>query len=353
VARLKLFREPKARSRSPAVADPERTEQRLREMLRELEAIKRHENRARRARQRTIQALVNMRLGIAPKPKRVPGVPRVGFRTPSFETIKLEGLPRWLWWRPEPPAKQAWRRSAEAKQGAPAPPCKSTNQTQSPDGRPEAVPLGPAIPPALQIDRTNPLGPESRGTLGLTPSPRREEGCGEGGRIAELGTPSPSSLRSPPSPTRGEGKQAKQRSRSAAPRRGKGKQAKRQAKPTTPARHSPRIEENPARIPTDGPTEPPAPPPGTPEWDEYYRKSMGQPMGRRTEWWPNGPARTDREVEEQRLREVGGYTDIEIRIHRALNRKPSWLRDPSDLESRIQRALNRKPSWIRGPPRRR
>jgi hypothetical protein len=79
---------------------------------------------------------------------------------------------------------------------------------------------------------------------------------------------------------------------------------------------------------------------------------MGQPMGHRIEWWPNGPARTAREVEEQRLREVGGYTDVEIRIHRALTRKPSWTRDPWDLESRIQRALNRKPSWIRGPPRR-
>ncbi len=37
---------------------------------------------------------------------------------------------------------------------------------------------------------------------------------------------------------------------------------------------------------------------------------------------------TDRELEERRLRDVAGYSDIEIRIHRALNRKPSWIRGP-------------------------
>src|SRR5262249_39764547 len=108
----------------------------------------------------------------------------------------------------------------------------------------------------------------------------------------------------------------------------------------------------PARIPPDGPTEPPAPPPGTPEWDEYYRRAMSQPMGHRTEWWLNEAARTAREVEEQRVREAWGNTDIECRIPRALTRQPSWIRDPSDVESRILRALNRKPSWIRGPQRR-
>jgi hypothetical protein len=57
LARLKLFREPEARSTSRAVADPERTERRICEMLRELEAIKRYENRARGWRQRAIHAL--------------------------------------------------------------------------------------------------------------------------------------------------------------------------------------------------------------------------------------------------------------------------------------------------------
>jgi hypothetical protein len=87
------------------------------------------------------------------------------------------------------------------------------------------------------------------------------------------------------------------------------------------------VEENPARIPTDGPTEPPATPPGTPEWDEYYRWSMGEPLGHRNGWWPKGPAQTDRAIEEERLRSAG-YTDFQIRMHRALNRKPSWIRGP-------------------------
>jgi hypothetical protein len=362
-ARLKLFREPEARSQAPAVADPERTERRIREMLRELEAIKRHENRARRQRQRTIKALVNMRLGIAPKPKRVPGVPRVGIRMPSFDTIKFEGLPRWLWWRPERPAKQRWRTPTEAKRVAPtrrsaqsdkgettacdalattaapavtaaaaacptsadigprseaepAPPCNSTNQTQSPPPRPEsalpcksteqtqsphgrpdpAAPSQSGTPPALQNDKTKPFGSRSP----AEPQPKAK---------------------------------AKRRSRAA-----------------TRPRSFRRIEENPARIPTDGPTEPPRPEPGTPEWDEYYRQSMGQPVGRSRVWWPSGPELTQREAEEKWLRSQG-LSDFEIRARRALNRKPSWTRDPWDLESRILRALNRKPSWIRGPPR--
>jgi hypothetical protein len=234
VARLRLFREPEARNMGPVVADPERAEARITQMLGELEAIKRHENRARRARQREIKALVNMRLGIAPKPKRVPGVPRVGFRTPSFEVIKFEGLPRWLWWRPEPPAKQKWRTSAEAKLGAPAPPCKSTNQTHSVEGRPEAA--APSRPAIVQNDKTKPLGPEplpdqeplegtqndqtkcdsevcaNRAPGGTYPLPLRERVASEASRVRGDHTQEPLTRpRTPraPTPPRGEGEAAR------------------------------------------------------------------------------------------------------------------------------------------------
>ncbi len=36
---------------------------------------------------------------------------------PSFEVVRFEGLPRWLWWRPEPIAVKTRKRRAEARQG--------------------------------------------------------------------------------------------------------------------------------------------------------------------------------------------------------------------------------------------
>ncbi len=63
--------------------------------------------------------------------------------------------------------------------------------------------------------------------------------------------------------------------------------------------------------------------PGTPEWDDDF----GRPVSGIAEWWPSGRSLTEREIEEQRLRSAD-YSDLEIRIHRALNRKPSWIRGP-------------------------
>jgi hypothetical protein len=247
-----------------------------------------------------------------------------------------------------------------SREAEPARLCKSSKQSQAGEGRSDpAPPSQPATPPVLQNDRTNPFGLAAgsrrlapvhtdqmkrdsevctSNTLGgayplpLRPANgRRETVASEASRVrgehTEEPLTRPRSARAP-SPARGEGEEAGIIDKTAVRNKSHTK-TRWQPRPAVPFRPAARIEENPARMPTDGPTEPVAPPPGTPEWDEYYRWSMGQPLGHRNGWWPKSPVRTDREIEEERLRSAG-QTDSEMRIHSALDHRPSWIRGPPD-----------------------
>jgi hypothetical protein len=95
--------------------DDEATLEGLRDSIRRLEAVKRHEDRAVRRRKRATEELVMLRTGEVPKPKRLrTGIRNPGLRMPSFDTVRFEGFPRWLWWRPEPDERGGKRRQPRA-----------------------------------------------------------------------------------------------------------------------------------------------------------------------------------------------------------------------------------------------
>jgi hypothetical protein len=85
----------------------EALEERLCEVVWQLDALQRYDERAFARRQRAIRRLEDLRSGTLPKPPRLPRpqglrLPRWRLPNPHSRVIKFEGLPRWAWWRPDP-----------------------------------------------------------------------------------------------------------------------------------------------------------------------------------------------------------------------------------------------------------
>jgi hypothetical protein len=152
--------------------DPEAAIERLRTAFRQLDAIERYESRAFRQRERACDRLARLRTGEPPKlpRRRGMGVRNPAFRMPSFETIRFEGWPRWLWWRPCPleAARKKQLRSRTRKKPAAkkipergAPNIPPPSRASGPAAATRTVPIDEPKPPTwigkdLPIDQTKP-----------------------------------------------------------------------------------------------------------------------------------------------------------------------------------------------------